>query len=251
MSVATHPASFATRVRTIYRESWDLFRHHFGFIVGSAACILLPFAILDGLGLLVVDVGGHSLVVGLLLVVVTTATAGLSGLAAIFYAGVLDHTVAAWIDDTTAPTRRSVAGRLPWGQLVLASVLGFVVEVIGVALFVVPGLILATLLILTGPVLVGEHLRAVPAMRRSAQLVRRAPVLVVVAVAIPMFVEASLADLAGLVLGHEIVAELLIETVVTLFAASFVGVLEVATAHYLRDAYPPDPSEPVRAPEIL
>ena len=28
-----------------------MFRAHFGFIVGSSACILLPFAIIDGLGL--------------------------------------------------------------------------------------------------------------------------------------------------------------------------------------------------------
>ncbi len=251
MSSGDQPASFATRVLAIYRDSWALFRTHFGFIVGSAACILLPFAILDGLGLLTIDVTGESWPVGLFLVFATAATAGLSGLAAIFYAGLLDHTAAAWVDDAAAPTRWSVAARLPWSQLVLASVLGFAFEVAGFVLFVVPGLVVTTLLILTGPVLVGEQLRALPAMRRSAALVRRAPVLVVVAVAIPMMIEASLADLGGLLFGHEIVAELAIETVVTLFAASFVGVLEVATAHHLRHAHPPAPAAAVRTPEIL
>jgi hypothetical protein len=155
----------------------------------------------------------------------------------------------AW--DSSRSTRRAVAARLPWWRLVGASTLAFAFEVVGFVLLVIPGLVIATLLILTGPILVGENLRVLPAMRRSAALVRRAPVLVVVAVAIPMLVESSLADLAGLLFGHEILAELVIETVVTLFAASFVGVLEVVTAHHLRRAYPIAPPEPVRTPEIL
>jgi hypothetical protein len=93
-----------------------------------------------------------------------------------------------------------------------------------------------TLFRLTGPLLVREDLSAGGAMRRSAQLVWRRPGLVVLTAVLPFVFELSVPDLASAVFGHSVATELGAETVSTLFLASFVGLLEVVTAHQLLTA---------------
>ena len=44
--------SVLTRTRAIYRDAAAMYRAHVRYIVGSAAVVLVPFAILDGLGIL-------------------------------------------------------------------------------------------------------------------------------------------------------------------------------------------------------
>lgn len=165
----------------------------------------------------------------------------MSSLASLFYAGLLDHTVDAWTEGGPSPRHRTVAQKLPWVQLLLASVVAFVLEIVGLITLVIPGLVLYTLFILTGPILVREHLTAFSALKRSAALVRRSPILVIVAVVMPSLLEGSIADFAGLIFGHHLAVELVAEVIVTLFAASFVGVLEVITAQHLQRAHPANP----------
>ena len=52
--------SLAVRVRAIYRDARSMYRAHFAFITGSAALVLVPFAVLDGLGLLRFETSCHS-----------------------------------------------------------------------------------------------------------------------------------------------------------------------------------------------
>jgi hypothetical protein len=56
---------------------------------------------------------------------------------------------------------------------------------------------------------------------------------VVLTAVLPFLVELSLADVASELFGHSLATELAAETVATLFLASFVGLLEVVTAHQL------------------
>ena len=219
--------------RTIYGEAAALMRTHAAEVIGIAAAVLVPFALIEALGLLHVEVEGDALFVDLVVVVLTLVASGLSGLAAIFYAGILDHASAAWHRGEDAPAPRAVARRLPWGQLVLASVLWFFAVVGGLLLAVVPGLVALTLFSLTGPVLVREELTAVQAMRRSAQLVWRRPVLVMLTAVLPFVAEISLSDVAAEVFGHNLALELVVEVLAALFLASSVGVLEVVTTHQL------------------
>ncbi|MGZ6885168.1 MAG: hypothetical protein ACXVJ7_07005 [Acidimicrobiia bacterium] len=222
--------------RRVFRDAARMYRGHFGVIVGTAAAVLLPFAIADALGLLdsVTD-QDHPVAVA------TNAiyglfTTGLSGLAVIFYAGMLDHVAAAWHRGEAVPDRREVARRLPWRALVLATLLGYVLVVGGLVLFIVPGIVIAILTSLSGPVIVAEGLGPVAGLRRSAVLVSRNAGLVIVTVAVPFVVESALPDAAADLLGHSVTVELVAETLVTLLLASFVGVLEVVTAHALRVA---------------
>jgi hypothetical protein len=219
--------------RTVYRDAATLFREHFGVIVGIAALVLVPFAVLDAVGVLRVHIESGARAVEILLALLTVAVSGISGLASIFYAGLLDHASAAWHRGEATPAPGEIARRLPWFQLVVASVLWFVLVAVGLILAIVPGLVALTLFSLTGPVLVREELSAVAALRRSARLVWRRPFLVVLTAVIPYLVEVYLADLAGELFGHSVPIELTVEVLATLFLASFVGVLEVVTAHQL------------------
>lgn|GEM_PF-6276753 len=219
-----------------------MYRTHLGFIVGSAALVLVPFAILDGLGLLKFESSSARPLATAITVVLVVATTGFSGLAAIFYAGLLDHTADAWRAGRASPSPTNVARTLPWLQLLIASVFAFVIEIVALGAFVIPGLIVYALFILTGPMLVRENLKAVPALVRSAGLVRRHPLLVTIAVVIPALLEGSIADFAGLVLGHHVAVELVAEVVVTMFVASFIGVVEVVTAYHLQRDHPREPA---------
>ena len=219
--------------RTVYRAAFRLFREHARVVIGMAALVLLPFAIVDALGLLHVEIHSDARLADLLEAFLVVVANGIGGLASIFYAGVLDHASVAWHRGRDTPASRSVAAELPWAQLVIASILWFVAVVVGLMLAILPGLVALTLFALTGPVLVREDLTAVQAMRRSAQLVARRPGLVVLTAVVPYLFELSVSDLASGLFGHSLATELAAETVATLFLASFVGLLEVVTTHQL------------------
>lgn len=195
MSPTVERASLFARIRAIYRDAWSMYRTHLGFIVGSAALVLVPFAILDGLGLLKFQSSSAEPLVIAITVVLALATTGFSGLAAIFYAGLLDHTADAWRAGRASPSPANVARTLPWIQLLLASVFAFVIEIVALGAFVIPGLL-----------------------------------------------EGSIADFAGLVLGHHVAVELVAEVMVTLFVASFIDVVEVVTAYHLQRDHPREPA---------
>ena len=193
-------ATVLARARSIYRDAARLYRAHTRAVIGSAAVVLVPFALLDGAGLLNVQTSDAHPIAAVTLVMIAVGTSGLSGLASIFYAGYLDHTGEAWRQASPAPMPSQVVRALPWRQLIVASLAVYFFETVGFAFFVVPGLVAAALFCLTGPLLVSEDLDARQALRRSAGLVRRQPTLVAITVVIPLLLEGSLADFAGILL---------------------------------------------------
>ena len=64
-----------------------------------------------------------------------------------------------------------VARTLPWWRLIRADLLVVLVVVIGLIALVVPGLVAANLLVVTGPVIEIENRPVIAALRRSAHLV--------------------------------------------------------------------------------
>ncbi len=242
MNAGPPDATVLVQARAIYQDAARLYRDHLPAVVGSAAVVLVPFALADGAGLLTADTSDRHPITAVILVMIAVGTSGLSGLASIFYAGYLDHTAEAWREASPAPMRSHVVRALPWRHLIVASLTVFFFETIGLVLFVIPGLIASALLCLTGPLLVSEDLDAQHALRRSAALVRRQPLLVTITVVIPLLIEGSLADFAGILLGHNLIIEIAFEVIITLFMASFVGIVEVITAHHLQHQYPQNTS---------
>ena len=221
------------QARTVYRRAATLMRAHAAEVVGLAAVVLVPFAVIDALGLLHVELRGENVAADIVTLALTLVASGLSGLASIFYAGILDHASAAWHRGEDAPAAREVARTLPWGRLVWLSVLWFLAVAGGLLLAIVPGLIALTLFSLSGPVLVREDLTAVQALRRSARLVRRRPLLVVLTAVLPFVGEIYVSDLAAELFGHSVGLEVVVEVLAALFLASSVGLLEVVTTHQL------------------
>jgi len=221
------------QARTVYRRAATLMRAHAAEVIGLAAVVLVPFAVIDALGLLHVELRGENMAADIVTLALTLVAGGLSGLASIFYAGILDHASAAWHRGEDAPAAREIARSLPWGRLVWLSVLWFLAVAGGLLLAIVPGLIALTLFSLTGPVLVREDLTAVQAMRRSAHLVRRRPLLVILTAVLPFIGEIYVSDLAAEIFGHSLVLEVVVEVLAALFLASSVGLLEVVTTHQL------------------
>jgi len=238
-------------VRSVYRDAFRLVREERRIVIGTAAVVLVPFAVLDGLGVTRVEIADgapvHVIAAGLAYGVLA---ATVSGLAAIFYAGLLDHVSAAWHRGEPTPTMGEVFRRLPWRALVAASILVYAISILGLLVGVVPGIVALTLFVLTGPLVVREELTALAGMRRSAGLVRQRPVLVFLTAALPLVVELSIADLAALVIGHHVAVEIVVEALAALFLASAVGVLEVVTAHHLLAAGHDGSAAPGPAPAL-
>jgi hypothetical protein len=65
-----------------------------------------------------------------------------------------------------------VARTLPWGRLIVADIVVSLATIVGLLALLIPGLVLATLLVIVGPVIEIEDRPARVALRRSVHLVR-------------------------------------------------------------------------------
>ena len=72
------PQPVLAQARAIYRDAATLYRAHVGAVIGSAAIVLVPFALLDGAGLLTADSSDTHPVAAVILVMVAVGTSGLS-----------------------------------------------------------------------------------------------------------------------------------------------------------------------------
>jgi hypothetical protein len=111
----------------------------------------------------------------------------------VVFAGFLDMAVGdSWFRHEER-TLRDVVRDLPWVPLVIVDVVVVTAAVIGLALFVVPGVIVYTFWGLAGPVVVQERHRWRDGLRRTYQISRPHWGLVLVLVVIPLGFEHALA----------------------------------------------------------
>lgn len=132
-----------------------------------------------------------------------------------------------------------VARSLPWRRLVAADVLVASVVVVGLVLFVLPGLTALTLLAVVGPVIEIEHRGVLAAFRRSAQLARRHLGSVLLLATLPLVVVAELEAVAPE--PHrvsEIVAFLVVRGLAEGIVEACVAVILVELCFQLIDAAP-------------
>lgn len=202
-------------------------------VVGVAFVVVVPITLLQQV---LLDIADHAtdsgtiLTMGLLSVVATA----ISALSTVLYAGALDLLVHAREHGELPPTIPEVARRLPLGRLFWASWLYFLAIVVGLLLFVIPAFAAVVLFGIVGPVIVMEDRRILSAFRRSAALTRRWFWRAVVLLLIPTIVEVEVAGAASILPGPpSLVAELIVEALVTGLVASYVGLVEVHTARTL------------------
>jgi hypothetical protein len=150
-----------------------------------------------------------------------------------FFAGVLDRIVAVDQRGEQEAPLLTVLREVPVMRLILADLASVGLIVLGMVAFVIPGLVIAVLLGVVGPLIVMEDLRVWPALKRSARLVWPHMLLAFLLVFVPTALEESLVDWTeSTVHGHALLF-LIVDVAVTAVVGSFVGMLEITLAHGL------------------
>lgn len=218
--------------RRIVGESWRLFAANRVRLLVLAAVIELPLVAIEvtrhvtpGVRTLL-DWDAFAPVVAVVLLY--------GSLSHYLFAGVLERFVTADRLDVPAPTVAEIVRELPWIRLIVADVVLTAAVVIGLALFVVPGLLIATWFGLTLPLINLEGRSPLDAFGRSAELVRGHAWTVgwicIGSFAIP---EAVLTLLAAATHGFETVAAVAIEVTVATLLLPIAALPIVVTTHDL------------------
>lgn len=231
--------------RVVLRHARGMFRERFGRIAGAAFVFFVPPAALyfgaefvrDAHG----DAGGNAR--WALLVAVIAVASAVRLLGEVFFAGFLDLAIG---DDYFHGERRTlghVLRDLPWRPLVVVDVVVNVTAAIGLALFVVPGVLVYTCFGLVGPVVVQERRSASDALRRTYRISRPHWVMVLALVVIPLGVEHALAEIVrSTVHDAGFVMVITAEWIIAMTMLAIVGVIEVALATELMARTPAAPA---------
>jgi hypothetical protein len=164
-------------------------RRHWKRVLVAAAVV---FCISSLIETALEGLAGHSS--NVLIATLAALAFGFDMLGEVFFAGLLERLVGEAGHD--APDRRTldVLRTLPYGRLILADVLVTAAIILGLFALVVPGIVLYTLLAVTGPIVNIESRSAVSAMRRSASLVRRHFWLTLLLVTVPLMLADSISS---------------------------------------------------------
>lgn len=225
----------------VLREAWGMFRQHYWRVALVALVIFVPPPLLATAlrgfrESAEADPGltrGLGFIIGLLAVTLIR----LAG--PVVYAGYLDEAVGHEYFKGHRLHLRTVLTTLPWGRLIVADIVLIAGTTIGLALFVVPGLIWLTLFALVGPVLVQERHGLVDGFARTLELSRRAWKHILLLVVVLIIVEHAAHEWVHHALHHsdfwiEVTASWLVSAVV----GGFVGLVEVALATELMSRDP-------------
>jgi hypothetical protein len=161
------------RAGPVYREIAATCRVMWPLLLATALIVFVPLGLLDALDERVGSPDVDELTVGAILglLVLALAHTASATLGEVFYSGV----VAAAVIERRAGTRRPllhIARTLPYRRLVVVDVLFVLIVMAGVLLLIVPGLVFLTWFAMAGPVVEIERRGAIPALRRSRELVR-------------------------------------------------------------------------------
>jgi len=126
----------------------------------------------------------------------TLAATGVSILGTVLLSGFVCGVVGATQHGRARRTFAGIVRSLPWKRLVTADVLVTLTVIIGLVLFVLPGLAALTYLAVVGPVIEIEHRQVLSAFRRSVGLVRQHVWLVVLLGTVPLSLAAEVEAVA-------------------------------------------------------
>ncbi len=175
--------------------------------------------------------GSDSTIVALLTWISVAIAFFLSLLTPVFFAGYLDEVIGKEYFDGHQRTWRDISRELPWGNLVIADILLIVGIEIGLALLIVPGIVICTCFALVGPVVVQERRPVVDAFRRTYRISMLAIPLVLGLVVVPLLGEGLAAELLHQLLHHaSLGVQVAAEWLLLVVLGGSVGLIEVALA---------------------
>lgn len=222
-------------IRSVFDTALGTYRRHVGSIILAGVLIFVPVdLLLIPIRSLVERFAEARDAEGLLVLSASAAAGIVASLVGItIFAGVIGVLAAADQEGTATPVLVGLR-RHRMVRLVLAGVLVAVLVLAGAIAFFVPGLVLLVLLSIVGPLIAIERIGIGAAVLRSARLVSRHLLLVVVTVTIPLLLADQPVRLLERYSGLEAPwAMVSLDVLTSVFLGGLVGVLEVTLAHAL------------------
>ena len=168
-------------------------------------------------------------------VITSTAAAVFAMGGVVVYAGILDQVVGAHLHGHPDLSLGEVWSVLPLGRLCVADVLLAIATLVGLALFVLPGVVIFTLWSLVGPVITIEDRSVWSAFRRSWGLVRQRFWLTLCLVTVPLQIEQAALHAVHYteLFDHPVVPAFVLNGLLGMIIGSVVGLIEVVLAYEL------------------
>jgi hypothetical protein len=209
------------------------YRERFWRVAGTAFAVFGVVAVVDAIATVLIIDRHVSRPIG---ATVTSVVAGVFAMVGVvIYAGILDKVVGAHLHGHPDLSLKEIWHVLPLGRLVRADVVLALGTMAGLALFVVPGIVLFTLWSLVGPVITIEDRAVGSALRRSWQLVRPSFWLTLLLVTVPLEIEQAALHAIHYteVFEHPLVPAFLLNGLLGMVIGSMVGLVEVVLAYEL------------------
>jgi hypothetical protein len=187
-------------LKPVLRDAVRFWRVHFWYLTAIAALLWLPLAVLELTGVahgVEIDTD-HLRVVDIVVNVFIVLVFEL--LVAEILAAASEKIVASDLHGAEVPRARVFLATVPWGSLVLGTLVYEIGVGVGLLFFVVPGFVIACWGVVTGPVIVAERTRALRAPRRSRDLVRGSFRPVALFVVLAFVVSETITSVAGALL---------------------------------------------------
>jgi hypothetical protein len=221
------------RASDIVRAALRTYRERFWRVAGTAFTVFGTVAVVDAIATALVIDRHVSRPIGAAITSSVAAAFGMAGV--VVYAGILDKVVGAHLHGHPDLTLQEIWHALPLRRLIAADVVLAIATVVGVALFVVPGIIVFTLWSLVGPVITIEDRAVASALGRSRQLVRPSFWLTFWLVTVPLQVEQAALHAIHYteIFEHPLVPAFLVNGLLGMVIGSIVGLVEVVLVYEL------------------
>ncbi len=221
------------RPREVIGAALRTYRERFWRVAGTAFVVFGAVAAVDAIATVLVIDRHVSRPVGAAITSAMSAVFSMAGV--VVYAGILDKVVGAHLHGHPDLSVREIWRVLPLRRLAAADVVLAAVTLAGLALFVVPGVVIFTLWSLVGPVITIEDRSVSAAFRRSWQLVRPCFWLTLCFVTLPLQVEQTLLHAIHYaeIFEHPFVPAFLLNGMLGMVIGSVVGLIEVVLAYEL------------------
>jgi len=209
------------------------YRERFWRVAGTAFVVFGTVAAIDALATVLVIDRHVSRPVGAVITSAASAVFSMAGV--VVYAGILDKVVGAHLHGHPDLEIREIWHVLPFRRLIAADVVLAIVTLAGLALFIVPGVVVFTLWSLVGPVITIEDRTVRSAFARSWQLVRPHFWLTLGLVVAPLEVEQAVLHAIHYtdIFEHPLVPAFLLNGLLGMVIGSVVGLVEVVLAYDL------------------
>ena len=220
-------------MKHVLRLALQTYREEFWRVAGTAFIVFGITAALDAIATVLVIDHHVSRPFGAASISVIAGSISMAGV--VVYAGILDKVVGAHLHGHPDLTMRQIFKVLPLGRLILADIVLAAATAIGLALFVIPGVIVFTLLALVGPVITIEDRALRDAFARSASLVRPHFWRAFILVTIPIQIEQGILHAIHYsdIFEHPAVPALFVNGLLGMVIGSIVGLIEVVLAYEL------------------